>query len=177
MSSDDAFARKTIVGVQQLDQEIQSILSTYESSPSRVITLERSYEDLDTLSLAQDELFREALRAVEQGLYRAAHVLAWAGFMDWLHHFFADHHLKPIQEALPKWKIKKPEDFREHSDFQVIDAGKSARVYVDSTKRSLHGNLDRRNECAHPSDYFPDLNMSLGYISDLINRIKRMTPK
>lgn len=176
MSSDDAFARKTVVGVQKLDQEIQSILSTYESSPSRIITLEKSYEDLDALSLAQDELFRESLRAVEQGLYRAAHVLAWAGFMDWLHHHFVDHHLKAVQEAVPKWKIKKAEDFREHSDFQVVEVGKSAKVYVDSTKRSLHGNLDRRNECAHPSDYYPDLNMALGYISDLTDRARRMSP-
>jgi hypothetical protein len=177
MSSDDAFARQAAAGIHRLDVEIQSILSTYESSPQRVITLEKSYADLKDLSLDQDELFREALRAVEQGLYRAAHVLAWAGFMDWLHHLFADHHLKAVQEALPKWKVKKAEDFREHSDFQVIEAGKSAKIYVDSTKRSLHGNLDRRNECAHPSDYFPDLNMALGYITDLLNRTERLTPK
>jgi len=177
MNSDDAFARQAAVGIHRLDHEIQSILATYESSPKRVITLEKSYADLENLSLDQDELFREALRAVELGLFRAAHVLAWAGFMDWLHHFFADYHLKAIQEALPKWKIKRAEDFREHSDFQVIEAGKSAKVYVDSTKRSLHGNLDRRNECAHPSDYFPDLNMALGYIADLLDRTRRMGPK
>jgi hypothetical protein len=40
--------------------------------------------------------------------------------------------------------------------------------------RTLHGLLSRRNECAHPSEYFPDLNMTLGYISDLIDRIKRL---
>ena len=177
MSSDESLNRRAAIGIHRLDREVQSILATFESSPARVITLERSYADLENLSLDQDEMFREALRAVELGLFRAAHVLAWAGFMDWLHHLFADHHLKPIQEALPKWKIKKAEDFREHSDFQVIEAGKSAKVYVDSTKRSLHGNLDRRNECAHPSDYFPDLNMALGYISDLLDRTKRMAPK
>jgi hypothetical protein len=36
------------------------------------------------------------------------------------------------------------------------------------------GYLDRRNECAHPSDYFPDLNMTLAYITDLVDRIKRL---
>lgn len=177
MSSEEAFRRRAAIGTHRLDLEVRSILSTYESSPARVITLEKSYADLESLSLAQDELFREALRAVEQGLFRAAHVLAWAGFTDWLHHLLADHHLKAIQEAVPKWKIKKAEDFREHSDFQVIEAGKSAKVYVDSTKRSLHGLLDRRNECAHPSDYYPDLNMALGYITDLLDRTKRMAPR
>jgi hypothetical protein len=177
MSSDDEFVRHAAVEVQELDLEIQTILSTYESSPSRVITLEKSYADLADLSLDQDELFREALRAVEQGLFRAAHVLAWAGFTDWLHHLLADHHLKAVQEAVPKWRIKKAEDFRDYSEFQVIDVGKSAKAYADKTKRSLHGLLDRRNECAHPSDYFPDLNMALGYITDLLDRTKRMAPK
>jgi hypothetical protein len=176
MSSEDEFTRQTVVGVQKLDHEIQSILSTYEASPSRLITLEKSYAELESLSLAQDELFREALRAVEQGLYRAAHVLAWAGFMDWLHHLLADHHLDAVKSERPKWKIESAEDLRAYGDFQVIETGKAAKVYVASTMRSFHGLLDRRNECAHPSDYFPDLNMALGYITDLLDRTKRMAP-
>ena len=41
--------------------------------------------------------------------------------------------------------------------------------------RALHGLLDRRNECAHPSDYFPDLNMTLGYLGNLFDRVKRLS--
>ena len=38
--------------------------------------------------------------------------------------------------------------------------------------KALHGLLNRRNECAHPSDYFPDLNETLGYLSELFQRIE-----
>jgi hypothetical protein len=38
--------------------------------------------------------------------------------------------------------------------------------------KALHGLLNRRNECAHPSEYFPDLNQTLGYVSELFSRIE-----
>jgi hypothetical protein len=47
-------------------------------------------------------------------------------------------------------------------------------VYPAQTMRMMHGWLGSRNECAHPSDYFPDLNMTLGYISELVDRVKRL---
>jgi hypothetical protein len=47
-------------------------------------------------------------------------------------------------------------------------------AYKNTMMHTLHGFLGRRNECAHPSDYFPDLNSTLGYVSDLIDRIKRL---
>jgi hypothetical protein len=37
--------------------------------------------------------------------------------------------------------------------------------------KALHGLLSRRNECAHASDYFPDLNETLGYVVELFQRI------
>jgi hypothetical protein len=77
---------------------------------------------------------------------------------------------------MPKWTISDPEDLRAYGDFQVIEAGKTAGVYRINVVRALHGYLDRRNECAHPSEYFPDLNRTLGYVSELVNRIERMTP-
>lgn len=42
--------------------------------------------------------------------------------------------------------------------------------------KALHGLLNRRNECAHPSEYFPDLNETLGYIGELFKRIKQLQP-
>jgi hypothetical protein len=37
--------------------------------------------------------------------------------------------------------------------------------------KALHGLLNKRNECAHPSDFYPDMNGSLGYISELLSRV------
>lgn len=157
-----------------MERDLRSILATHEASSDRVVSLEGSYSKLSGLSLDQDELFRESLRAIEQELYRAAHVLAWAGFIDWLHEQLIAGYLKPLNAARPKWSIKKAEDLRNWGDFQVIEAGKDVKMYAAATMRALHGYLDRRNECAHPSDFFPDLNMTLGYVADLFDRIGRL---
>jgi hypothetical protein len=166
--------REVLARVTDLEADAKAILATHEASSTRVITLEASYAKLDTLSLAQDELFRESLRAVQNELFRAAHVLAWAGFIDFLHDLLVTTHLRALATARPKWTVAAAEDLREYSDFQVIEAGKAASAYANTMMRTLQGLLSRRNECAHPSEYFPDLNMTLGYISDLVDRIKRL---
>jgi hypothetical protein len=67
------------------------------------------------------------------------------------------------------------DDRREHAEFQVIEAGK-ASAYSKTTMKALHGLLNRRNECAHPSEYFTDLNETLGYIGELFKRITQLQP-
>jgi len=175
MSQPDA-VRLLLDRIGKLDQDAKAILSTHEAASARVITLEKSYEDLGALSLDQDELFRESLRAVEAGLYRAAHVLAWAGFVDFLHHHLIPEHLEALRTAREKWKLNVAEDLRESGEFAVIEAGKAAGVYTHGKMKALHGLLNKRNECAHPSEYFPDLNEALGYVAELFKRIKELRP-
>jgi hypothetical protein len=155
------------------DVEAQLILASHEASSSRVITLEQSYQRLTGLSLGQDELFREAFRAVEASLFRAAHVLAWAGFIDYLHNFLLPAHEHALAVSQTKWRLAAAEDLRDQSDYQVIEAAKSGHVFGKTVMKALHGLLNKRNECAHPSAYFPDLNSTLGYISELLSRIER----
>jgi hypothetical protein len=163
-----------LVRVAAFEAEAQTVLGAYEEAPARVVTLQASYQRLSGLSLDQDELFREALRAVESGLFRAAHVLAWAGFVDLFHNKLVDQHLVALQTARAKWTVNTADDLRDYSDFQVIEAGLDAGVYKRTTMKALHGLLNRRNECAHPSDYFPDLNQTLGYVSELFARIEKL---
>ena len=160
--------------VASLEAEAQAILATHEAASARVITLEQSYERLSGLSLDQDELFREALRAVEGNLFRAAHVLAWAGFIDYFHNYLLPARGAVLQAVQPKWSLGTPEDLRDQADFQVIQAAKDGKVYGKTVMKALHGLLNRRNECAHPSSYFPDLNQTLGYISEWFSRIEKM---
>jgi hypothetical protein len=160
--------------VAALDLDAQEVLAGYEESPARVVTLQASYERLSGLSLDQDELFREALRSTESGLFRAAHVLAWAGFVDFFHEFLVPTHAPALGTARPGWRISVAEDLRDQADFQVIEAGKVAGVYKNTLMKALHGLLNRRNECAHPSEYFPDLNQTLGYISEVFGRIAQL---
>jgi hypothetical protein len=175
MSQPDA-VRELLDRIGKLDQDAKAILSTHEAASARVVTIEKSYEDLGALSLDQDELFRESLRAVEAGLFRAAHVLAWAGFIDFLHHYLIPEHLEPLQEARPKWSLSVAEGLREWGEFAVIEAAKAAGVYANGKMKALHGLLNKRNECAHPSEYFPDLNEALGYVAELFKRIEQLQP-
>jgi hypothetical protein len=160
-----------------LGSEAQRVLATHEAAPARTVTLEDSYNRLGELSLAQGELFLETLRAVEAELYRAAHVLAWAGFIDFLHNHLAADGLKALVAERPKWDLKAADDLREHADYQVIEAGKQAGFYPKSVMKALHGLLNKRNESAHPSEYFPDFNETLGYVSELFQRIGYLQKK
>lgn len=166
--------RGLLAKIALLQADAEAILASHEAASARVITIEQSYNQLSGLSLDQDELFREALRAVENSLFRAAHVLAWAGFVDYLHNYLLPTHATNLLTVQPKWSLASPEDLREQADYQVIEAAKAAGVYGKTFMKALHGLLNKRNECAHPSTYFPDLNQTLGYMSELFARITKL---
>ena len=154
-----------------LEADARRILSTVESAKARRFTLDASYEALGRLSLKQDDLFRQALRCVEAELYRAAHVMAWAAFVDFLHEKLAQDGLTSLRKARPAWGLKHAEDLRSQADFQVIEAGEECGLYGKTMKKALHGLLNKRNECAHPEEYYPSLNDTLGYIEELFKRL------
>ena len=151
-----------------------AILARVETSPSRIITVEESYNRIAGLSIKQDDLFRQALRCVENELFRAAHVMAWAAFIDFLHNKLAEDGFVKLKMARPNWKLTTPEDLREQSDFQLIDAAKDTGFLRRTEQKAMQGLLNRRNECAHPEDFYPGLNESLGYLSELVGRIETL---
>jgi hypothetical protein len=164
----------------KFEQEAHAILARHESSSSsRVIVLENSYKRLTALSLKQDELFRQALRCIEHELYRAAHVLAWAGFMDLLEEKLGSDGLAKLKAARPAWKnTSSMEEIREyHAEFQLIEVAHIVGLCTKNQTKALQGLLNKRNECAHPSYFFPDLNDTLGYISELLTRIDTLRTK
>ena len=134
--------------------------------------LEESYDKLTKLSLKQDELFRQALRCVEHKLYRAAHVLAWAGFMDLLEEKLGSDGLVKLRATRPAWRAGSIEELRENVvEYQLIEVSKDIGLCSKTQMKALHGMLNKRNECAHPSDFYPDVNDTLGYISELLSRV------
>lgn len=147
-------------------------LSRVEVSPARLITVEESYNRITGLSIKQDDLFRQALRCIENGLFRAAHVMGWAAFIDFFHNKLAEDDFVKLVKERPNWKLMNPEDLREQSDFHLIEAAKDMGFLRKTEQKALHGLLNRRNECAHPEDFYPGLNESLGYLSELIQRIE-----
>jgi len=164
--------------IKAFEKDAHAILATHEASTSRVIVLSESYERLTKLSLQQDELFRQALRCVEHELYRAAHVLAWAGFMDFLEEKLASDGLVKVRAAYTSWSATNLEELRENIvEFQLIEAARKLGLCTKTEMKALHGMLNKRNECAHPSNFFPDMNGSLGYISELLSRVKTLQGK
>lgn len=158
--------------------DARQILGAVEGSSSRIVTLEESYAKLGKLSLQQDDLVRQALRCVEHGLYRAAHVMAWAAFMDFLEEKLESDGLTAVRAARPKWTHKSMEDMREYvAEYQLIEVTQAVGLCTKNQKKALHGLLNKRNECAHPSSYAPSLNEALGYISEVLARLRTLQAK
>jgi len=104
--------------------------------------------------------------------------MAWAGFMDYLEEKIAVDNFDKLRKARPNWSIKTIEDLREHApEYQIVEACKDIGLCSRNETRALLGLLNKRNECAHPSDYFPDLNEGLGFISEVLHRIEMLRHK
>lgn len=154
------------------------ILQVHEDSRSRIISLGSSYKSLKDLSLKQEDLFIQAFTCLENECYRAAHVMAWAAFMDYIEKRLFDDGGEKLKKLRPKWNPSSPEDIRENiTEHQIIDVLDSMGLCVKSEKKALHGLLNKRNECAHPTDYFPGLSDGLGYMAEILSRIKTLEKK
>jgi hypothetical protein len=161
------------------EREVCQFLLQHEAPKPRVISLHDTRKRLACLSLAQDELFRQALLCVEHGAYRAAHVMSWAAFSDYLQQKLASDGLISVRAKRPAWsKYKNIEELRDEvPEYQMIEAARDVGLLSKSQMKTLHGLLSKRNECAHPSEYDPGLNESLGYVAELLNRIDQLRGK
>lgn len=163
--------------VGSFEAEAHSILARYEtSSKSRLISIDQTRRNLNGLSVQQQETLGEALSCIEHGLFRAAHVLAWQAFIDYLEEKLSADGLVKVKHVRPNWsKFSTIEDVRETiSEYQIIEAARDVSLLSKGATKSILGNLSTRNECAHPSKYRPGLNESLGYVSGLIQRIAQI---
>lgn len=158
--------------VAAFEAEAHQILARHESSVrSRVISLDTTRHTLQGLSLRQDELLQEALLCIEHELFRAGMVSAWLAFIDFLEGKLASDGLVKLRAARPKWDQQATiQELREnHGEHQMIETARVVKLMSNSLMKNLHNKLSVRNECAHPSAYKPSLNISLGYVSELID--------
>lgn len=158
--------------LRQFEREANNIFGVVESAKSRIVTLDDSYSKLANLSLKQDDLFRQSLRCVEVGVFRAAHVMAWAGMTDCLHAIVASDSFVRLNLARPNWQITSIEKLRDDvGEYNQIESFRAADLISKTERKALQGLLSKRNECAHPADYFPSYNETLGYIAEIFQRI------
>ena len=101
------------------------------------------------------------------------------GSIDFFEEKLSSDGLKKLHTEYPAWSCHKTlEDLRENiAEHQLIQAGHRLRLIAKNEMKALHGLLNKRNECAHPSNYYPGLNESLGYISELIQRVQNLQSK
>ncbi len=174
----DARIRELIASARDFERQAHALLAIHESSRSRVVVLEDTYNKLGALNLRQDDLMKQALRCVEVGLYRAAHVMAWAAFMDFFEDKLQSDGLAKVRAARPLWKGRDITEMREYvPEGQFIEVSQYVGLCTKNETKALNGLLNRRNECGHPSNYYPQLNETLGYISELLQRIAILQPK
>ena len=106
--------------------------------------------------------------------------MAWAGFIDFLENKMASDGLVKLKRARPVWtKYNSIDEIRENTatEYELIRVAKDIGLISKAEMKRLHGELSKRNECAHPSPYKPDLNESLGYVAGLINLIEKIDKK
>jgi hypothetical protein len=161
--------------VKSFQDDAHKILSIHEAAPSRTVLLDKTYKELQELSVEQDELLRQALRCIENDLYRAAHILAWTALIDLIESTLASDGFVKLRTVRPNWNACSVDELREEvSDFQIIEACKDLRIVNKSEMRILHGFLSKRNLSAHPSNFFPDYNQTLGYMADIMSSMKNI---
>jgi hypothetical protein len=154
------------------------LLSMHEGAASRVVDARKSLARVSALSIKQEDMLKQAVRCIEVEVFRAAHVLAFAAFIDYLHELAERDGFSALNAAREKWNVVSVEDIRERiSDYAFIEALEAANLITKAERKAFHGLLTRRNECAHPSDYYPDMNQSLGYLSEALSRIEALNSR
>jgi hypothetical protein len=160
-----------IIGsLRALQDEHRLIAATAQASRSRTASVEVTLKKIQALSAKQDDLLREAAAAAAHGLYRSAHVAAFAALADAL----ADRVdrlglLAAVASKRPKWTLASVDDLQEYSDFQVGEVCREAGAITRAQLKTFHGLLHRRNQCAHPTGYQPDLDQTLGFLSETVS--------
>jgi hypothetical protein len=146
---------------------------------SRVVALSQAYEKVKTLSVRQDEMMRESLKCAEYGLNRAAYVMSWAACVDLIKEKLASDQLVKLRAQRQNWPQNADinELAEKFPEYQLIEALRAVGLAGKGEMNALIGLLHRRNECAHPTGYIPTLNETLGYISEVIQRIQKLAPK
>ena len=98
--------------------------------------------------------------------------------MDFLEEKLASDGLARLKAIRPAWKGDAMEVLREHvAEYQLVEVTQPLGLCTKNQVKALLGLLNRRNECAHPSAYFPGLNETLGFVSETIQRLRQLQAK
>ena len=152
-------------------REAHDILSIHESSPSRVVLLEELVRKLSGTPIDVQEYFKESIRCLESGLFRATVVFSWSGHFGVYSEYLYRAHEADIRSIRDKWKFNDVFELREkYAESQILDVGKEVKFIKNPTLRILQGQLSQRNSCAHPTMYRPSMNTTIGYVDQMVSQ-------
>jgi hypothetical protein len=104
--------------------------------------------------------------------------MAWAGFIDFLEAKLGSDGFVKLRAQRPKWQFGNVIELRETVvEYQIIDAAWDVGLCEKSEAKALQGLLNKRNECAHPSEFYPGINEAVGYFSEILQRIETLRRK
>lgn len=147
-----------VKSVEALESEAQRLIATFAAAQTRIEALEPIPERLSELSLEQDLVLWESLRAAEAGLFKASHVLAWSEFADYLGK------LVTSMVAERRWS----------NDATLINIARDLHIYTEQMKTTLHSLLVDRNQCAHATGYHPTLSDTVAFLNKVISMMEKI---
>lgn len=116
----------------------------------------------------------EAVVCVEAGALRAGIVFLWAGVTRTLQNRILQFGVDPCNAALlkhdPKSRlIRRVDDFQYVKEKILLQVAQELGILDKSEKGVLETCLDLRNQCGHPSAYWPGQQKALAFVEDVMN--------
>ena|SRR5690625_156154 len=162
---------KWALKAKKAQKKAHEILATHEKSHSRIILLEDLIKKLSGTPVDIQDYFRESIECLELGLNRPAIVFSWAGHIHVFSEQLFNHHEKDIRAKRKKWKFSNVNELREnYPESQIIDVAKEVKFIKKAQQKVLQGQLSKRNQCAHPTLYRPNMNTGIGYVDEMIQQ-------
>lgn len=171
---------------QSLHHEASS-KQTLVLDPSSVSDSLRTLQDrLQYLTETQTHLKSEAIRCLECGALRSAIVMSWNFSYDYVRHWVFSNHLAAFNNTLTtKYLTNKRQPvydaITQYHDFWEARPYVGERVFLDTCESSgvitgkayssLVEFLRRRNDYAHANFKLPNIDLTKGYIAELIGTI------
>ncbi|WP_374972612.1 hypothetical protein [Spongiibacter marinus] len=170
--------QKLLLSSRAAEKAAHDVLAQHELSSSRVIHLEALTKSLSGTPVDVQDYFKEAITCLEQGLYRAGIVMAWAGHFNVFFEVLYQKHEADIRQERPKWKFRDLADLKEsYAEAHMLEVAKVVKFINRAELRILDGQLSIRNQCAHPTLYRPSHNSAIGYVDEMISQtIKYIKP-
>ena len=175
--------------IESLHHETSDKIVIVLDSSAVAESLKKLPERLQFLTEAQTQLRQEVIRCLECGTFRAAIVMAWNFSFDYVRHWVFSNHLVSFNKTLTTTYMTKRggqqapvyDKIIEYPDFWearpapgeriVLDTCESANIITVKAYDSLCEFLRRRNDYAHPNFKSPDVDLTKGYIAELLSVI------